>query len=189
MDRKRTEKGPKESKLYNPIIKYKNKNSKQKRIGKMKTKLNKNSNTGEMISLRSNISSVQDIRLEGLTRMTRQSYDSERENNLIKITVGKILHNENHRFSLTQNSLNFEDSKILTRNMIHIAAGILIIFSLIIGGVNASDDRLADARDISLYNSEKELAAYWSFDDGTAKDEAGNNDGTIHGAIVVDMLR
>ncbi|ODS40967.1 hypothetical protein BEH94_10765 [Candidatus Altiarchaeales archaeon WOR_SM1_SCG] len=30
------------------------------------------------------------------------------------------------------------------------------------------------------------LVAYWSFDDGTAKDEAGNNDGTIYGAKVVD---
>jgi len=32
------------------------------------------------------------------------------------------------------------------------------------------------------------LVAYWSFDDGTAKDKAGNNDGTIHGAKVVDGI-
>ena len=63
----------------------------------------------EMISLRSNIS----------------SYDSERENNLIKIS-----------------------------------AGILIMFGLITCGVSAS---------------EQGLVAHWSFDDGTATDEAGNN--------------
>ncbi|ODS35435.1 hypothetical protein BEH94_01360 [Candidatus Altiarchaeales archaeon WOR_SM1_SCG] len=32
------------------------------------------------------------------------------------------------------------------------------------------------------------LVAYWSFDDGTANDETGNNDGTIYGAKVVDGI-
>ena len=60
---------------------------------------------------------------------------------------------------------------------------------MIIGGVSASDEG---------------LVAYWSFDDGTATDNAGNNpfetivskarlvslgnDGTIHGAKVVDEI-
>ncbi|ODS40943.1 hypothetical protein BEH94_09500 [Candidatus Altiarchaeales archaeon WOR_SM1_SCG] len=54
--------------------------------------------------------------------LIKNSNGAERENNLIKITVRKIL-----------------QRKILTRNMIHIATGILIIFGLIIGGVSASD--------------------------------------------------
>ena len=76
------------------------------------------------------------------------------------------------------------------KNKFKITAGILIIFSLMIGGVNASDDRLADARDISSYNSEKELVAYYSFDEGEGNvlhDLSGNgNDGTIYGAKWVD---
>ncbi len=51
-----------------------------------------------------------------------------------------------------------------------IAAGILILI-LMVGGVGAADEG---------------LVAYWSFDDGTANDGAGNNDGTIHGAKVVE---
>ena len=74
-------------------------------------------------------------------------------------------------------------------NLIKITLGILVIFSLITCGVSASDQG---------------LVAYWSFDDGTATDEAGNNPfetlvsrdflvslgngGTIHGANVVDGI-
>jgi len=36
--------------------------------------------------------------------------------------------------------------------------------------------------------SEEGLVSYWSFDDGTAKDNAGNNDGTIYGAQVVNGI-
>ena len=37
-------------------------------------------------------------------------------------------------------------------------------------------------------NGDEGLVAYWSFDDGTAKDEAGGNNGTIHGAKVVEGI-
>ena len=37
---------------------------------------------------------------------------------------------------------------------------------------------------------EKDLVAYYSFDDGTAKDNSGNgNDGVIYGAKVVDGIK
>ena len=70
---------------------------------------------------------------------------------------------------------NFEGVGMqMNLNKILIGLCIVAIMSSMIGNVCAV--------------SEEGLVAYWSFDDGTAKDSAGNNDGTIYGAKVVDGI-